>query len=235
MKRLALVALLAAMAGCGGDDGRGRITVFAASSLRAGLSDYAQHFPDADVRFSFAGSDKLATQLRQGARADVVALADTKTPEALRAEKLVGAPVVFAANRLVLAVPKGSPIRSLDDAGKKGVKLAIGSKSVPVGRYARASLPAAVLANVRSEEPDVASITAKIRQGAVDAGVVYYTEIVGSKGALEAVEIPRAARPLLAAAVAAKAKDRDAAQAFVDGLVSGEGRAALGRAGFGRP
>lgn len=234
MKR-GLLALLVLLAGCGGDDEKPPLTVFAASSLKGAMTEYAEQFPGAEVRLSFAGSDKLAAQLRQGVPADVFASADTRTPEALNAEGLLETPVVFAANRLVLAVPKGSRIRSLDDAAGPGVNLGIGAESVPVGRYARSLLSPGLRANVRTEEPDVASITAKVREGAVDAGFVYYTEVVASKGALEAVELDGAETPRLAAAVLSDARDREAAQAFVDGLVSGKGRQALMRAGFGEP
>ena len=84
----------------------------------------------------------------------------------------------------MLAVPKGSEIDSVDDLTAAGVKIAIGSESVPIGSYTREALaklpPAqekAILANVRSNEPDVKGIVGKLTQGAVDAGFVYVTDV----------------------------------------------------------
>ena len=83
----------------------------AAASLKKALTAY-----DSDASFSFAGSDELAAQIRQGVKPDVFASANTKLPDELYAEGLVEKPVVFAGNRLVLAVPAdGATIASLDD------------------------------------------------------------------------------------------------------------------------
>src|SRR5688572_23692479 len=92
-----------ALAGCGGDDET--LTVSAASSLKTALTDYGATFEDATARFSFAGSDELAAQIRKGARPDVFASANTKLPDELYEEGLAEKPVTFAGNRLVLAVP----------------------------------------------------------------------------------------------------------------------------------
>ena len=130
------------------------------------------------MRSSFAGSDELAAQIRQGVKPDVFASANTKLPDQLYAEGLVEKPVVFASNELVLAVPSDSAVRGLDDLTKPGTTIAMGSESVPVGSYTRKvldGLPAgektAILANVRSNEPDVGGVVGKVTQGAVDAGL----------------------------------------------------------------
>ena len=237
MRRLAagLAALsLLFLAGCGGDD---QLTVSAASSLKKALTAY-----DAQARYSFAGSDELAAQIRKGARPDVFASANTKLPDELYAAGLVEKPVVFAGNCLVLAVPAANAkVRSLQDVEKPGVKLAIGSEAVPIGSYTRtvlSKLPesdaSAVLKNVRSEEPDVAGIVGKLTQGAVDAGFVYVSDVKGADGKLKAIDLPESLQPTVAygAAVVKGAKNADAAKTFVDGLMDGDGRKALDAAGF---
>jgi molybdate transport system substrate-binding protein len=221
------------------------LTVSAAASLKAAFTAYGREFEEARARFSFAGSDELAAQIRQGVKPDVFAAANTTLPDQLHQEGLVAAPTVFAANRLVLAVPAGgSAVRALHDAGKDGVTLAVGAQSVPVGSYTRAvldRLPAgrrkAILANVRSEEPDVAGIVGKLTQGAVDAGFVYASDVRGADGKLEAIELPDDVQPAVAYAVAVVegADQPEQAQAFVDGLLSGAGRRALETAGFEPP
>jgi molybdate transport system substrate-binding protein len=236
-----LVAGVLAFAGCGGED---QLTVAAASSLKTALTDYGARFDGANARFSFAGSDELAAQIRKGAKPDLFAAANTELPEALYDEGLVEKPVTFAGNRLVLAAPAGSRIVSLRDVERPGVKLAIGSEGVPVGTYTRTVLsklpePAssAIMRNVRSEEPDVAGIVGKLTRGAVDAGFVYVSDVRATRGELTSIELPGSLRPTVAYGVAViKGTDHeDAARAFVDGLLRGDGRRALDEAGFEPP
>jgi molybdate transport system substrate-binding protein len=241
MKRtLALLLAVAALAGCGGSDDGGRLTVSAASSLKKALPDYQP-----GARYSFAGSDELAAQIRAGARPDVFAAANTKLPDALFAAGLVEKPVVFAGNRLVLAVPSDAKkVQSLADLEKPGVTIAAGAPSVPVGSYTRdvlSRLPPArakrILASIRSNEPDVAGVVGKLTQGAVDAGFVYITDVRGTGGKLRAIELPASLQPHVAyaAAVVKGTTHHAAAAKFVSGLLTGDGRTALAKAGFEPP
>ena len=241
MKRSpALVAALAiAVAGCGGSSSS-TLTVSAAASLKKAFSQYRP-----DERYSFAGSDELAAQIRAGARPDVYAAANTKLPQQLFAAGVVEKPVVFARNRLVLAVPAGpKKVSGLADLERKGVTVAIGSPSVPIGSYTRQVLarlgPAKskpILANVRSNEPDVSGIVGKLTQGAVDAGFVYVTDVKATGGKLRAIELPASLQPQVAyaAAVVKGTHHPKSARQFVTGLLSGSGAAALRAAGFAPP
>ncbi len=246
-----LVAAALAIAGCGGDAAgsgggdRGDLMVSAATSLKSALESYGEQFPGADAQFSFAGSDELAAQIRSGAKPDLFASANTKLPDALYEAGLVERPTVFAANRLVLAVPaRDAKVRSLADLARRGVTLVVGSESVPVGAYTRRVLDrlgaqqrARILANVRSNEPDVGGISAKLTQGAADAGFLYVTDVTAAKGRLRAIELPARLRPGVAYAIAIVkgARHRAAARAFVAGLLDGAGARALDRAGFAPP
>jgi molybdate transport system substrate-binding protein len=237
-----LVVLCLALVACGGSDSKPTLTVSAATSLKTALTQYGQDFPDASVRASFAGSDELAAQIRQGVKPDVFASANTTLPDALYKEGLVEKPRVFASNRLVLAVPaSGAKVSGLQDLEKPGVTIAMGSASVPVGSYTRkvlAKLPPgdskAILANVRSNEPDVGGVVGKVAQGAVDAGFVYVTDVKGADGRLRAISLPEDLQPQVAygVAVVKGAKNPEQAKAFVDGLISGDGRKRLDAAGF---
>ncbi len=243
---LALVALLAA-AGCGsgGSGGKPDLVVSAAASLKDAFTQYAQDFPQATVRASFAGSDELAAQIQQGVKPDVFASANTKLPDELFKKGLVEKPVVFAGNRLVIAVPaSGAKVHSLADLEKPGVTIAMGSASVPVGSYTRkvlSGLPKAeaakIFANDRSNEPDVAGVVGKLSQGAVDAGFVYITDVDATDGKLKAIDLPQTLQPQVAYGVAVVKGARHPRQAreFIDGLLHGAGKRALRAAGFEPP
>ncbi len=229
-----------APAGCGGAGGP-TLTVLGASSLTEALGRYGESFSGAEVRSSFAGSDQLAAQIRQGARADVFASADTGYPARLHREGLVEEPVVFARNRLVVVTPKGGSVRSLADLARPGVKIAIGDPSVPVGAYTRkvlgrlsAAEQAAILDNVRSEEPDVTAVLAKVAGGAADAGFVYVTDAKTVAGRVREVTIPAGLQPdvAYAAAVLSGSGDPAPARRYLDGLLHGQGAADLREAGF---
>ena len=251
MRRIAVLVCLVLLAGCGSDDDASSmpaqapkppLIVSAAASLKTAVTDYGTQFEPATVRASFAGSDELAAQIRQGVKPDVFASANTKLPDQLYAEGLVEKPVVFASNELVLAVPaSGAKVASLADLGKSGVTIAMGSESVPVGSYTRKvldGLPAgekrAILGNVRSNEPDVGGVVGKVTQGAVDAGFVYVTDVEATGGKLKAIELPEDLKPQVSygVAVVKGAKHPQQAQQFVDGLLAGAGQQALDRAGF---
>ena len=216
--------------------------VWAAASLEPAFTAYAEA-AGIDAKQSFAGSDDLAAQIRQGVTPDVYAAANTSLPDDLYADGLVSKPVVFATNTLVLAVPEGSQIDSLADL-TGDVTLAIGDEGVPVGDYTRevlGELPKeeseAILDNVRSLEPDVAGIVGKLTQGAVDAGFVYVTDVVATDGALTAIDLPAELQLDVAYGVAVVdgAENPEGGRSFIDGLLEGEGADALADAGFKPP
>ena len=91
---------------------------------------------------------------------------------------------------------------------------------------------------MRSEEPDVAGIVGKLTQGAVDAGFVYVTDVVGTKGELKAVELPESVQPRVAYGRGGR-EGRRAARAGAarssTGSSTGSGAQALRDAGFEPP
>jgi len=249
----ALIVCAAVAAGCGddSDDGGGdadepvRLVVSAAASMTAAIESCAPRFEEeqnGEVRLSFAGSDELAAQIRQGAKVDVYAAANTRLPDELSSEKLLSEPVEFATNEFVLAVPGDSDIDSVEGVAEEGTKLVIGSESVPIGAYTRtmlARLPAgqekAILANVRSNEPDVKGVVGKLIQGAADAGFVYVTDVNATGGKLKAIDLPEDLEPQVtyAAGVVSKAPEPELGRRFVDGLTQGACADALKESGFG--
>jgi molybdate transport system substrate-binding protein len=240
------LAALALIAACGDGDEpaasteRPRLTVSAAASLTEALTACSRDFEGAEVRLSFGGSDELAAQIRQGVKPDVYAAANTRLPEELASEELLETPVEFATNELVMALPGDErEIERVEDLAEPGVRLVIGAETVPVGAYTRevlGRLPAGVreeiLANVRSEEPDVRGVVGKLTQGAADAGFVYVTDVTGD---LTGVELPPDLQTTVAygAGVVKVTEHQELAQRYLDGLTDGACADALRDEGFG--
>jgi molybdate transport system substrate-binding protein len=236
----------ALLVGCGGGDGENPggggelegLTVFAAASLTEAFEELAP-----EVRFNFAGSDELATQIREGAPADVYAAASPRYPDELRDEGLVEEPQIFATNRLVLVVPSDNPaeIESVEDLREDDTKLVVGAEGVPVGDYTRTVLEnlgaADVLENVVSNEDDVKGVVGKVAAGEADAGFVYVTDYNAAREELEAIELPEEAQAEVEypIAVVSDTENREAAEAFVELVLGEDGRGALENAGFGVP
>ena len=240
--------VLTLLAGCGGDDEGDEesqeLTVSAASSLTEAFEVYSEE-TEVEERYSFAGSDDLAAQIREGAPVDVFASANTSLPDALYEEGHVEEPTTFIANELVLAVPADSPfaessgahaLRRLAGDIREQPDIVIGAEGVPVGDYTRgvlAELPApeeqGILSKVRSEEPDVKSIVAKLTTGAADAGFVYASDVDAAGGELVAIELPADLQPVVeyGVAIVSDSDSHEAAQEFINGLLDGAGREAL--------
>jgi molybdate transport system substrate-binding protein len=175
---------------CGGSvSERSEITVLAAASLTAAFTKIGVNFeranPDVTVRFSFGPSDGLATQILEGAPADVFAPASPKYMDQVRSDGPgVTEQVDFARNTLAVIVPSGNPahIESVDDLARPGVKLVLAAVGVPAGDYAReilgnAGIQKEALANVVSNEEDVKGVVQKVLLGEADAGIVYRTDV----------------------------------------------------------
>jgi molybdate transport system substrate-binding protein len=269
MRSRALLALpaaaLLALTACGGSSGdtaasstgsssassssggnlTGTLTVFAAASLTdvfTGLGNQLEKDnPGLDVRFNFAGSDALATQLTQGAPADVFASANEKQMKVVTDAGLqAGDPTIFAENLLEIAVPKGNPghVTGLEDFANADLTLAVCAPSVPCGAAAQTVFTAAGIdAKPDTEETDVKAALNKVQLGEVDAALVYATDVQAAGDQVEGIPFPEADKAVNKYPIATlkAAPDAAAAQAFVDLVTSGEGQKALTDAGFRTP
>jgi molybdate transport system substrate-binding protein len=256
---LALVGC-AALAGCAlpgtaGTGDRGAVTeliLFGAASLRDALEGAATAYeaatPGVTLTISTDSSAALATQIREGAPADVFLSADTRQPEALAADGVVGVPVTFAGNALAVIVPSGNPagLASPADLARPEVKVIAAGDEVPITAYATrlvanlASQPgypdgfaAGYEANIVSREANVKAVVAKIELGEGDAAIAYRTDAVASTGVATLDVPPAAGVPVAyAGAVVAASDDVGAASAFLAWLAGPGGRAVLGGFGF---
>jgi molybdate transport system substrate-binding protein len=212
-----------------------RLNIYAAASLTEAFTAY-----DSSQKYNFVGSNTLETQIRQGAPADVFASASPANTQRLYGAGLVDRPVTFTANRLALIVPKSNPagITSVYDLRTKDVKLVIAGAAVPVGGYTRTVLGrmglSAVLSKVVSQESDVKAVTGKVALGQADAGFVYVTDARAVSDQVRVIRIPAWAQPRVRyeIAVVSRSGNKAAARAWIKGILSPKGQAALRNAGF---
>lgn len=231
----------------------GELSILAAASLGRVLEEakaaYEATEPALRLVVSTGSSAALATQIEQGAPADVFLSADMANAERLVEGGLAdGGPVVFAANALTVIAPAGNPaaIGSPADLARPGLRIVAAGEHVPVTTYATqlvanlaglagypADFVAAYAANVVSREDDARAVVAKVGLGEGDAAIVYRTDAVASD-ALETIDVPAEANVVAsyAGVVVAGSAEREAARAFLDWFAGAEGRAILARSGF---
>ena len=228
------------------------LTVLAASSLTEAFEEIAAVFEEqnegAEVLLSFDGSSTLATQIVEGAPADVFASADEQQMQGVVDEGLSAAePQIFTGNRLVLITPADSDITELEQIAEPGVALVLADAEVPVGNYARKALETMngtygadfsgrVLSNLVSEESNVRQVSLRVELGEADAAIVYATDAAVAEG-INTTEIPDELNVLGTYPIAplAESAQPELAQAFVDLVLSDEGQAILTERGFQAP
>ena len=234
--RIVLVAVLAAavVGAAGAQRDTTRPTVLAAASL---TDAFPKIGPNA--RYSFAGSNALAAQIRQGAPADVFASANIKLPYGLYGDGFCSKPVVFTRNALVLIVPRSNPkrIKKVGDVTRKGVKLVIAGKGVPVGDYTLKVLKKlnlmGALKNVVSQETDVREVLAKVALNEADAGFVYSTDARTVPKKVRTIAIPQRGQPNVEYGICVVLRgDHAAGSKFVKRVISPAGQKILLRYGF---
>lgn len=233
----------------------GALTVFAASSLTDAFTEIGARLeasgPGATIAFNFAASSALATQLAQGARADVFATADREQLDRARRDGVIqGGERAFIRNQPVIVVPARNPANITEprDIARADVKLILAAPQVPIGGYARQILdnmardPAygadfrrRAEANVVSHEANVRQVVAKLQLAEGDAGIVYASDVTpAARDQLRIIPIPAHLNVVADYFVATVkgAANEAGARAFIDYLLSPDGQAILGRWGF---
>ena len=218
------------------------LVVFAAASMNAALpkiaEQYMQENPHVNIVFTFDSSGTLKTQIVEGAYCDIFLSAGQKQMNAIDKAKenadghdyvLADTRINLLENQIVLVVPEKNPadIQSFDDLGTDKLKLmAIGNSDVPVGQYAAEILTNLKLFDDLKEKGKITfgtnttEVTTQVAESAVDAGIVYKTD-VASAVSPESLKIIAAApegsvsRAIYPAAVLNVSKNVEEAKAFL--------------------
>ncbi|WP_405805550.1 molybdate ABC transporter substrate-binding protein [Streptomyces sp. NBC_00210] len=221
---------------------KANLTVLAAASLtdvfKTAGAAYEKKNPGTKITFSFAGSQELVAQVKQGAPADALVTADTKSMGSVKAD--TSTPTVIAKNRLVIATVEGNPhkVHALQDLADTKLKVVLAAPEVPAGKYSKKILDAQkITVKPVSQEPNVRAVLSKVELGEADAGLVYKTDAETAPDKVDAVEIPDTQNAIAEypAAALKQSKNAEAAAAFVAWLSTPEAQKILQDAGFQKP
>lgn len=163
-----------------------QVVVFAASSLAESHTKLGKLFeisnPGTKITFVFSASTTLATQIIEGAKADIYISA---SPEDM---KRVTSGRNYLKNSVVLAVPIKSSIRKISQLNH-GITWIRCSNQIPCGRAAQRALTAeGITSNPKSLEPMAGSVLAKLLSGEVDAAIVYQSDVVAHKSKIREIK-----------------------------------------------
>jgi molybdate transport system substrate-binding protein len=220
------------------------ITVFAAASLTGTFTEIGKQFeaahPGDKVTFSFGPSSGLATQITNGAPADVFASAAPANMDQVVTAGDASNPQDFAKNIMEVAVPPSNPanVKSVNNLAKKSVKVALCQPQVPCGVVAAEVFKnAGITVKPVTLEADVKSVLAQVELNEVDAGMVYVTDVQAAGTKVKGVQIPADdnASTLYPIATISKSSHQSVAQAFVAYVLSPAGQQVLSAAGFEKP
>ncbi|MGM0509362.1 MAG: molybdate ABC transporter substrate-binding protein [Fusobacteriota bacterium] len=171
------------------------ITLFSAASLTEVMNEmkdeFKKEYPEYDINISYAGSNTLAQQIKEGAKFDIYFSANKKYANELFKLGLTKNSNKFVSNRLIIAVPKKNmKVKNLYDLGNSDINIAVAGNNVPVGRYTKLMLERVasdkdygkpflkkVNKNIVSKDVDVKSVVSKLELNVVDAGIIYKTDI----------------------------------------------------------
>ena len=239
------------------------VTVFAAASMTESMNRIAELYkkvaPDVKIVYNFDSSGTLKTQIQEGADCDIFISAgqkqmnqmDIDADPKVNTEKLdfvmKGTRFNIVSNKVVLIVPKGVNPKGINDfkdvVSDKVSLVALGNSDVPVGQYSQEIYTNLGLwdqlnsMNRISFASNVKEVLSQVAAGAVDCGIVYSTDAATSSGVDIVAEAPKDSHKPITypAAILSRAKDVDAAKAFVAFLQGDEAAEVFKSIGFAIP
>lgn len=217
------------------------VTASLANSFEKIGEVFMNKFLNVLVRFNFAGSATLVTQIQQGAPVDIVAMADTINMNKVLSSGDIDRKSIsiLAQNKLAILVQRGNPqkINLLIDLTRAGLKVVLCDISQPCGSYAATLLNRAnITFTVASREASASGVVSRIALGEADAGIAYFTDGFVAGDQVDAVKIADnlnlTAEYPIGVATKPKTKDKSAIVAFIAMTKSSVGRKVLVENGF---
>ena len=246
------------------EDAQVELTIFAAASMTETLTEiealYEDDNPNVNLVFNFDSSGTLKTQIQEGAVCDLFISAGQKQMNQLdiTADTEVNTEgldyvkedsrIDILENKVTLCVSEDNTagIKTFDDwaaALKEGtILMAMGNSDVPVGQYTQKileyyGLDEAELASkgVISYGSNVKEVTTQISEGSVDCGVIYCTDAYSAGlNITDYAEAEMCGQVIYPAAVLKTSENQEAAQAFLDYLLTDECMTIFEKVGFSR-
>ena len=209
VKIFLVLSLVFSLVGCNSEGNSSKneeLIVFAAASMTETMEqikkDYESKNKNVKITYNFDSSGTLLKQILAGADCDIFISAAQKQMNQLDITRdessnpdrndfiLEGTRKDLLENKVALVVPDGNPknIQSFDDLKTDKLSLlAIGNSDVPVGAYTLEILEYLGTSVVEMEQQNkitygsnVKEVTTQVKQGTVDAGIIYATDAVSA-------------------------------------------------------
>ena len=238
------------------------LIVFAAASMTETLTQISEMYkevaPNVTLTFNFDSSGTLKTQIEEGAECDLFISAGQKQMNQIdiTADASIntagldfveqGTRINLLENKVTLVVPADNTknINSFDDMinGLKdgSILLAMGNSDVPVGQYTQK-----ILAYYELNEEELANagnitygtnvkeVTTQVSEATVDCGVIYCTDAFSAGlTVVDSATAEMCGQVIYPAAVLNISANKEAAQAFLNYLLTDEAMAVFEAVGF---
>lgn len=219
------------------------LQVYSAAGLSKAMDNMGQAFGEkygAQVNFNFAGCAQLLSQMEINQQGDVFVGGSLSDMEIAKQKGFADKYVEIAYHIPAIAVPKGNPagITGLKDLAKPGVKLILGDeKANAIGKKGAKIFEknkiTGIEKNVVARTATVNEIVTQIAMKQGDAGLIFEDNGINAKD-IEIITIPKEQNAIdkVPVCVLNFTKDTELAQAFVDFIISDEGKAILVKHGF---
>jgi molybdate transport system substrate-binding protein len=225
-----------------------KVLVSAAASTKEVMETLAGEFAKkskATIKINPGPSSGLASQIIEGAPADLFLSANREWAKKVAEAELAESPKELLTNKLVLIVPKGNPakIKEPKDLLAASVKkIALAGEKVPAGEYANQALTRLELLDKLSSgkkiarAQDVRGALSFVERGEAEAGIVYSTDAIVASGVQVVYEFdPKLHEEIVYVLVLLKHGSKNAAaRSFFDYLQSDDAAAVYAKAGFSR-
>jgi molybdate transport system substrate-binding protein len=220
------------------------LLVYSGAGMRKPMDEIGVVFQkkyDTQVKYNYAGSNALLSQMELTKMGDVYMPGETMYIEIATKKGLVDYQKLTCYHIPIITVPKGNPgqITCLEDLARPGVKLIFGDPKVAAtGRTAveilkKNGIYDKAWANVIATVPTMNEVMVQIALGQADASINWWDTVKAVKD-IEVVEISKEqnAIQIIPIGVATFSKNPETAKKFVDFCASAEGKAIFEKHGF---